>query len=133
MRYLTMSQGTAFPTRLFVPPSKTVGTQGSKASSDRQRSLLSDCADEQADLSLRWALIQSCRKCIATAHVSFDTFSTDTQHSNYIVSTSRQRPALTLTRCYFSVVRSLDFFATRQNQTCRNQTFFVLLLSTGLI
>ena len=32
-----------------------VGRQGSKVSSSRQRRLRSDCADAQADLSLRWA------------------------------------------------------------------------------
>ena len=42
--------------------------QGPKASSGAQRRLWSACAEAQADLSLRWAHMQSCRKCCFPAH-----------------------------------------------------------------
>ena len=35
------------------------------------RRLWSDCADAQADLSLRWARMQYCRKWCAPAHIAF--------------------------------------------------------------
>ena len=44
---------------------QSIGSQGSKAI---QRALWSDCADTQADLSLRWVHMQSCRKCFAPVH-----------------------------------------------------------------
>ena len=37
-----------------------------------RRRLWSDCADAQADLSLRWAYMQSCRKCCASAHITIN-------------------------------------------------------------
>ena len=46
---------------------QSLGSQGSQPSSGGQRRLLSDCADAQADLSLRWAHMQSCRKCYVPA------------------------------------------------------------------
>ena len=45
----------------------SVDTQWSKASSGGQRRLWSDCAKAQADLSLRWAHMQSCNKYCAPA------------------------------------------------------------------
>ena len=49
--------------KVFVGPS--AGSQGSNSSSSGQRRLRSACATAQADLSLRWAHMQSCRKCCA--------------------------------------------------------------------
>ena len=43
---------------------ESVGSQGYKASSGEQRRHRSACASAQADLSLRWALMQSCSKML---------------------------------------------------------------------
>ena len=46
-----------------------VGNQGFKAHSSGQRRLGSASVNAQADLSFRWALMQSCRKCCFPAHL----------------------------------------------------------------
>ena len=48
----------------------SLGSQGSKASSGRQRRLRSACANAQADLSLRCAQMQCCKKRCAPAHLA---------------------------------------------------------------
>ena len=52
--------------RFFVV--RSIGSQGPNFSSCGQRRLLSDWADAQADLSLRWAHMPLCRFCHALAH-----------------------------------------------------------------
>ena len=72
---IQLSRGTAFLTRLRVHPAKakislrirmkTLRILGYPQSALRR--LRSDCADAQADLRLRKAHIQSCKKCFAPA------------------------------------------------------------------
>ena len=77
----SMSQGTAFPTQIYVCPLKTQislcmhsGWSGFSLSAwryigffatDRMPADWSDCADAQADLSPHWVHKQSCRNCCA--------------------------------------------------------------------
>ena len=62
-----VSDQPAHPHSLIKIIAHSVSSQGPKASSGGQRRLWSDCADAQADLSLRWAHIQYSRKCCAPA------------------------------------------------------------------
>ena len=67
-------RGTAFPTRLHVRPAKyphslirvfplrCLGSQWPKAENSK-------CTDAQANLSLHWAHMQSCRKCFAPVDI----------------------------------------------------------------
>ena len=61
----------SLPIRAFLSvfAAHYLGRQESKAYSCEQRRLWSDCADVHADLSLRWAYMQSCRKyCVPNHH-----------------------------------------------------------------
>ena len=59
--------GSVFSVRL-----KTLGVLGYPQSALQR--LRSDCADAQSDVSLRWAHMQSCRKCCEPAQLSFNWF-----------------------------------------------------------
>ena len=48
---------------------RSIGSLGPKLSSCRQRRLWSDCADAQADLSLRWARMPFCLFCHEAAQI----------------------------------------------------------------
>ena len=50
----------------------------SKLSLDKQQRFHLECVDAQADLNLRWAYKQTCRKCCAAAHVCQDPIFFDT-------------------------------------------------------
>ena len=62
-KWMTFLLGVAFHIQLIVFAGHSVGSLRFKASSDGQRRRWSDVADAQADLSHRWAYIQSCSKC----------------------------------------------------------------------
>ena len=105
-------------TRVFVARLKTLWIHSYLQSALRK--FRSDCADAQADLSLRWAHMHSCRKCCAPAHMIF----LGSMLNVYFLSTALHKPFLLSKILIFILISSPKHLVWVLNRSVSNEYIY---------